>query len=121
MVKDVAPGNYGSYPRNLTDVNGTLFFTASDGVNGVELWKSDGTEAGTARVKDIYPGPLGGVDSGPAGLTVFNGALYFQAFDGDGFVGVELWKCDGTESGTVLVKDICQPNCSSSPSGFTPF
>ena len=37
-------------------MNGTLFFTADDGVNGQELWKSDGTAAGTTLVKDIYPG-----------------------------------------------------------------
>ena len=38
---------------NLTNVNGTLFFTANDGTHGIELWKSDGTAAGTMMVKDI--------------------------------------------------------------------
>ena len=46
-------------PRNLTNVNGTLFFTADDGTNGRELWKSDGTAAGTVLVKDISPGSVG--------------------------------------------------------------
>ena len=41
---------------DLTDVGGTLFFTADDGIHGRELWKSDGTEAGTVLVKDIDPG-----------------------------------------------------------------
>ena len=40
----------------LTNVNGTLFFRANDGTNGAELWKSDGTTAGTVLVKDIYAG-----------------------------------------------------------------
>ena len=40
----------------MTAVGDTLFFTADDGVNGNELWKSDGTEAGTVLVKDINPG-----------------------------------------------------------------
>jgi ELWxxDGT repeat protein len=35
-------------------MNGTLFFTANDGVNGYELWKSDGTSSGTVLVKDVY-------------------------------------------------------------------
>ncbi|WP_232023636.1 ELWxxDGT repeat protein [Microcystis viridis] len=34
----------------------TLYFTANDNVNGQELWKSDGTEAGTVLVKNINPG-----------------------------------------------------------------
>src|SRR4051812_4942665 len=38
---------------NLTAVGGSLFFSASDGVHGGELWKSDGTPAGTGMVKDI--------------------------------------------------------------------
>ena len=46
-----------SYPSQLTNVNGTLFFTANDGTNGRELWKSDGTAAGTVMVKDINSAP----------------------------------------------------------------
>ncbi len=45
-----------SVPQFLTDVGGTLFFGADDGTNGIELWKSDGTAAGTVLVKDINPG-----------------------------------------------------------------
>src|SRR4051812_33297307 len=43
-------------PGALTDVNGTLYFVHSDGAHGTELWKSDGTAAGTAMVKDLRPG-----------------------------------------------------------------
>ncbi|GBF00439.1 hyalin, partial [Microcystis aeruginosa NIES-298] len=50
----------------------TLFFTANDGVNGYELWKSDGTAAGTVLVKDINPG---GSWSFPENLTAVGSTL----------------------------------------------
>ena len=77
-----------------------------------ELWKTDGTQAGTTLVKDVRPGAEGSV---PSTLTGVNGTLYFCA--NDGINGAELWKSDGTPDGTVLVKDAnpgagngCWPN-----------
>ncbi len=100
LVKDIRPGS--SSLGNLTAVGNTLFFTANNGVNGKELWKSDGTEAGTVLVKDIRPGPSG---SYPVPLvTAVGNTLFFTA--NDGVNGVELWKSDGTAAGTVLVADI---------------
>jgi len=118
-VKDIAPGTdapFGyprpnsSSPAELTNVGGTLYFTAEVGASGRELWKSDGTAAGTVRVKDIFPGTHAAYDfvepnsSGPADLTDVNGTLYFTA--DDGVTGRNLWKSDGTAAGTVRVKDI---------------
>jgi ELWxxDGT repeat protein len=101
-VKDINPGAGGSnLSRLLTVFNNVLYFSATDGTSGQELWKTDGTEAGTVRVKDINPGAG---DSTPSALTAFNNALYFTAKDSTS--GVELWKTDGTEAGTVRVKDI---------------
>jgi len=101
-------------PGNLTNVGGTLFFTAfQDGI-GIELWKSDGTEAGTVLVKDINPGPG---SSFPGGLTAVNSTLFFGAFRPD--TGYELWKSDGTAAGTVLVKDVYPGPGSSYLGGLT--
>ena len=101
----------GSYPRSLTVVKDTLYFNADDGVNGKELWKTDGTPAGTVMVKDIVtaadvaaglPSYLNGSD--PMHLTAHDGQLYFVATDAK--YGQEIWKSDGTPAGTMLVKDI---------------
>ena len=56
MVKDIDPGSDGSFPSELANVNGTLYFNADDGADGVELWKSDGTAAGTVMVKRYRSG-----------------------------------------------------------------
>src|SRR2546426_601592 len=71
LVKDIRPGSDSSGLGELTNVNGTLFFDADDGIHGRELWKSDGTAAGTVLVKDINPGPD---TSYAAELINFNGS-----------------------------------------------
>ncbi len=117
LVDDINPGATGSYPRNFTNVNGTLLFVDNDGTHGYELWKSDGTPAGTALVKDIYPGTSGGNGNYvPHNLTNVNGTLFFV--DGDTTTGAELWESNGTAAGTVLVADINPGATSSNPINF---
>jgi len=55
LVKDIVPGGSNSLPRNFFRVGTKLLFSASDGVNGEELWSTEGTEAGTVLVKDTWP------------------------------------------------------------------
>ena len=76
LVKDINPGNGTSYAGNMTDINGTLFFLATDGVHGVELWKSDGTSNGTVLVK-IIKSTIGSGYNGT--LLNVNGILLFNA------------------------------------------
>jgi ELWxxDGT repeat protein len=109
-----------SYPSGLTNVNGMLYFSANDGTHGTQLWKSDGTVAGTTMVQDIYPGSSwhtstygpgyysGGTEtktvylpnsSSPSALTNVNGRLLFAA--NDGTHGNELWMVPGSPSLSV--------------------
>jgi len=100
-VKDM-----GGLPAEITNVNGALYFRGDDGVHGLELWRSDGTEAGTTMVRDINPAggiPPGG--SAPQNLTDVKGALYFLVQYGVDLPR-ELWRSDGTEGGTVMVKRV---------------
>jgi len=91
-------------------VGGVLYFGADDGVSGSELWKSDGTEAGTVRIKDLWIGPG---SSDPEYLVNIGGTLFFSAHDD--IHGRELWKSDGTEAGTQLVYDFTQDSGGSEP------
>ena len=96
MVKDIYVGNSGS-PAYLTVVGNTLFFAATDGTNGTELWKSDGTSSGTALVDGTY---LRQFIERPLNLAAVERKLLFSATNG--VVGRELWTSDGTSSGTTL-------------------
>ncbi|TIC88978.1 hypothetical protein E8D34_00135 [Nocardioides sp. GY 10113] len=110
MVKDIGPGradgfDAAGYDRSpMAAAGGLVLFAGDDGVRGRQLWASDGTEAGTALVKEIGSSAPPYYDEGPASLTGMGGAVYFSAEDEAH--GHELWRSDGTEAGTALVKDL---------------
>jgi ELWxxDGT repeat protein len=95
-------------------LGGHLYFAADDGAHGVELWRTDGTAAGTVLVRDIGLGPIAG---NPRELVVAKGKLYFTA--DDLLTGSELWVSDGSASGTRRVQDIAPQAASSSPADLT--
>lgn len=102
LLKDINPtGN--SNVIHLTCFGDVVYFNATDGVHGAELWRTDGTESGTVMVKDMNVG-LG--SGSPANFMEFNGMLHFTATDGVN--GVQLWRTDGTESGTQPVLSIAE-------------
>ena len=86
-------------PATLTVVNGILYFAGDNAARGSDLWRSDGTEAGTTMVKDFGPG-----SSLYLQPTSTDGALYFTASLGPGPIPNQLWRSDGTGAGTTLIK-----------------
>ena len=119
MLKDIFPGDDGMGYQFLTlrvtsrYSRSTLFCCDRYKRHGVmeDRWY----EQGTVRVKDIYPGDdgYGTQNSGyPGNLIVMDDHLFFTATDGK---GTELWKTDGTEQGTNMVRDINPDGNSSSP------
>lgn len=95
---NVNKSEQGSVPPNfantLFELNGKVFFTASDGIHGNELWRTDLSEVNTALFMDLELGSAG---------TSFTDAVandticYFVT----GTIGdYNLWKTDGTVEGT---------------------
>jgi ELWxxDGT repeat protein len=65
LLKDInaTPQTAGSSLENIVEVGSLSFFTATTATHGRELWKTDGTAAGTVMVKDINVG-IGNSGSG---------------------------------------------------------
>ncbi|MEO7313369.1 MAG: hypothetical protein ABIX01_23505 [Chitinophagaceae bacterium] len=101
----VKPGIASSIGGNAAVLNNKLYFTAADDAHGTELWVTNGTDPGTYMVKNLAPDGGGILSSGaPQHITVYNSQLYF--FASDPLHGQEFYTSDGTDPGTVLVKDI---------------
>jgi ELWxxDGT repeat protein len=99
-----APG-IGGVPRTCESrqpvLNGVAYLAAHESTAGLELWRTDGTSAGTTRVADINPG---GADSTPCSLTAHDNKVFFSANGGAAQGGTELWVSDGTQAGTRRVR-----------------
>ncbi len=101
LLRDIRRGDASSTPRDLTELNGILLFSATTAEHGRELWRSDATGDGTTLVTDIWPGPDGAT---VAEITRLGDVVLFSA--DDGVHGTELWSSDGTAAGTAMVRDI---------------
>ena len=119
LLKDILPGAPGSEPYDGVMMNDELYFTAYTTAEGRELWKTNGTEGGTVLVKDINPGAAGSNDAG-AYSPIANGSYFLFAAKGTAD-GRELWKSDGTNGGTIQLKDINPGADSSNPDYFYNF
>jgi ELWxxDGT repeat protein len=103
LVKDIRTGTPPAEwsGTEFVELGGFAYFRGEDRIRGSELWRSDGTTAGTTLVRDVCPGVC---SSTPSELTVLGSTIYFRA--DDGVHGSSLWKTDGTAAGTVLVKAV---------------
>jgi len=101
LLKDINVNTDSSNPSNLFNMNGTLFFSATDNDNQIGLWKTDGTAAGTTLIREF---------AAPNYLQSFatvNGELFFEVSSfSPGHIGTDqVWKSDGTTAGTQLIQD----------------
>jgi ELWxxDGT repeat protein len=111
LIKDINPGTgQNGFPRTgdpqgFVVVGKKALFVANSKGHGYELWRTNGTAAGTAMVRDIRQGGGGVHGSQLRDLSRLTGVgVVFYA--NDGVHGHELWKSNGWHDRTVLVKDI---------------
>jgi ELWxxDGT repeat protein len=121
MIADIWPGADGSLSQfNVGDFiafGSKVIFLANNGVNGREMWITDGTPAGTGMVHDFVPGPAGAWnEAAGANLTAFASRVYFSWRDDDH--GEEVWVTDGTDAGTSRFADLTPGPASSNPFSF---
>ena len=134
LVADILPGTASSNPKDFANINGSLYFSATDPTGQQGLYRSDGTAAGTTFLKTTGPAGSTARDYTAVGSNVIfssNGYLWITDgsrngtkpivyinpigitamggklyFSGWGNSGQELYVSDGTKKGTKLLKDI---------------
>ncbi|HOY94446.1 MAG TPA: T9SS type A sorting domain-containing protein [Catalimonadaceae bacterium] len=102
LLKDVNPGAASSEP--YTGVNEMMkfkthvYFGALDGTGKTDLWRTDGTGAGTVKFKSFAF-----TSSNPQTISFFaadENLMYFRASTDAGY---GIWRTDGTDAGTFLI------------------
>lgn len=112
-LAQAAPAEAPQYFADLqfTPANGRLFFDGWDADAGFDLWVTDGTPAGTRRVRRPGSGSCS-----PDGLVAAGNRVFFSGDDGEH--GRELWESDGTPGGTRMVSDLNPGGFSSNPTSL---
>jgi len=99
----------GSASTRVAALGARFIFAGSDPAIGAEPFVTDGTISGTRPLRDLDPGIPG---SDPFGFTTCGTNVLFFANNAPGLT--ELWRTDGTPTGTELVTIL------TAPSGITP-
>lgn len=123
LLKDFSTTDFlAGFPSDMVECNGSLLFIADGGSanGGIELYRTNGTTAGTVRVKDIKPGASSALSTSVSAqnelkLVKMGNKVYFSA---SGPEGKELWSSDGTEQGTQIVFESTATNQTEGASSF---
>ena len=105
QVADINSGAANSSPGYYMDilVGDTLYFSATDGSTGSELWAYNTSNHSTWRVADIFSGSTTSWPGAYMHILVGD-TIYFSADDGS--TGHELWAHDTSNHSTWQVADI---------------
>ena len=120
LVLDInsSMNNFSSTPKNYFYSNtlNTILFTADDAPTpgNFELWKTNGTGAGTVKVHEFNPNGNGN----PRRFTDFNNKVFFAVTGNN--TGEELGFTDGTSAGSGII-EILAGATGSEPQQFKEF
>lgn len=106
-LSDLAPGTTSSMSNDSINVfyNGLSYFVANDGNNGVGLWRSDGTVAGTFMLTTAASNSIP-----PQYLVGYGQYVYIAAHtQTDGY---SIWKTDGSPNSITKVVSLDSSNYS---------
>jgi ELWxxDGT repeat protein len=105
LVRNLCPGLCNSFPSDPFSLGSVLLFTANGDPahNNRQVWKTDGTTAGTVQLSS-FPGSNFILNGQGLQGTTTPGKLFFAA--DDGVHGLEPWVSDGTAAGTRLAANI---------------
>jgi ELWxxDGT repeat protein len=103
LVQDIVVGSDSADPRLLAELLGFVLFEAYDATLGWQLWRSDGTAAGTTLITDLSLEANVSQYNLTRSIAEMGGSYYFSV---DGPEGTELWKSDGTITGTLRIGDV---------------
>jgi ELWxxDGT repeat protein len=109
LLRDVAPGGESTDLRWLGSAGRTAMFLRDldFGLGPFDLWRSDGTAAGTFRIAGLTELKSCSFQSDTPESVVLGNRLFFLA--GEESVDCGLWRTDGTTAGTHLVEDLGEP------------
>jgi ELWxxDGT repeat protein len=105
LLKDCFTGPNSSLPSNFTKISNYVYFSAFGGPEpdwkgGTELWRTDGTTAGTVFIKDVNNSH---VSSNPRNFKGYNNEAYFVATAG---LADQIYKTNGTVGNTSYITDV---------------
>jgi ELWxxDGT repeat protein len=117
LVAELEPGPEPSLPPTVLAsavAGGKLFLLLVEYDGGVSLWRTDGTAAGTIRLRDSSSSP---VPWNYTELRAVGGTVFLTLYSND--LGLQLWATDGTVAGTRKVVDAGPGKAVVNPFGLT--